>query len=102
MNELDIETLAIMAAKFKTLCKFTATSKVGGPERTICLPGDEIEVERWHSTEGLTDVIITTKYPHRKSQVTSVPWTWVVQAGAPKQLKEFMPPAPKKWNELLG
>ncbi|MGA2255091.1 MAG: hypothetical protein ABSG53_10550 [Thermoguttaceae bacterium] len=97
---MDIDTLAILAAKFKTLCKFTATSKAGGPERTICLPGDEIEVERWHSTEGLTDVVITSQNRLR-NQVTSVPWAWVMDAGAPKQLKEFMPPAPKKWNEIL-
>ena len=102
MGELDNETLAIMAAKFKTLCKFTAKTKAGGPDRIICLPGDEIEVERWHSAEGLTDVIITSKFPHRKSQATSVPWAWVVQAGAPSQLKEYMPPAPRKWNEILG
>lgn len=94
-------TLRMRAAKFEQLCKFTATNKAGSPDRIICLPGDEIEVERWHTTEGLTDVVIRSNYPRTRSQVTSIPWEWVEDAGAPEKLKTLMPTAPKTWRQIL-
>ncbi len=98
---MDDDTLRIVAAKFEQLCKFTATSKAGSLDRIVCLPGDEIIVERWHTTEGLTDVIIRSKNFVTKSQVTSIPWEWVEDAGAPKKLKAHMPPAPRTWKQVL-
>lgn len=95
---MNKETLKTIAAKFDLLGNFTATKRVESEavskDRTICKPGDKISVTRWHCHMGPTSVKINNRE-------TCIPFVWVMEMGAPKELASYMPFAPKTWKEVL-
>jgi hypothetical protein len=95
---MDIETLKKVATRFESLRKFTATRRVDSeaiaPDRRICMPGDKVEIERWHCYMGPTSLTVNGR-PH------CIPFGWVMEMGAPAELSQYMPFASKTWPEIL-
>lgn len=93
-----VDTLRQIAQTFETLSTFVATQTVQNErlfgDRIFCLKGDTIVVERWHCRMGPTSVTVN----HRPF---CVPFEWLVEAGAPARLKDYMPFAPKTWAQVI-
>ena len=98
-----IETLRAVAAVAKSRMKFTALNRVDSEafsiDRRICLPGDEIEVIRWYCNNGPTQIIV--KSSELGLRKTCIPFGWVMEMGAPKDLAQYMPFPARTWEEII-
>ena len=96
---MDKETLQKIADHFSALAEFTATARVDscaiGPDRTICQPGDKIVINQWYCFNGPTSLTVNGRQH-------CIPFSWVIEMGAPAELASYMPFAPKTWSEVLS
>lgn len=100
---MDKNMLKIVADAAKYRMQFTATNRVDSEafvlDRRLCMPGDKIEVIRWHCSNGPTEIIVDSKELGYKKHC--IPFCWVMEMGAPKDLAMYMPFAPDSWEEIL-
>lgn len=93
--------IAEEAAKRMT---FIATNRVNSCaytfDRRICLPGDKIEVIKWHCKNGPTEIIVTSQ--ELKGGRSCIPFNWVMEMGAPHDLEMYMPFFGKTWSEIIA
>lgn len=96
------QTLETVADAARPRMKFVAKHRVDSEafqlDRTICRPGDEVEVFSWECHEGPTNIRI---YDGFGSKNFCIPFHWVMEMGAPADLATYMPFAPLTWNEIL-
>lgn len=105
MSESYVKMLKARADKFHALAKFIAINQVNSMalfafDRAICRTGDEIEVERWYCKDGPT-VIHVHSHTQTQSGTTCVPFGWVMEMGASKDLAVYMPFPEKTWEEII-
>jgi hypothetical protein len=95
-----------VARRFRRIHKFVATERVDSeaiaPNRCICMPGDEIEVIKWYCQRGPTLINVTSHNSNSRTQQTCIPFSWVMEMGAPRELAEYMPFPEKSWDEILA
>lgn len=96
--------LESVATAAKSRMNFIATSRVDSEafalDRRLCMPGDKIEVIRWHCGNGPTEIIVDSyELGHKKH---CIPFCWVMEMGAPEDLAMYMTFAPDSWAEILN
>lgn len=100
-NRAVLEKLAITA---KQKMMFVATRRVDTDglvlDRRVCLPGDTIEVIKWYCFEGPTDIVV--KSNSLVGGKRCIPFQWVLEMGAPKDLAAHMPFAESTWDDMLN
>jgi len=97
-------TLEAVSKGAESRMKFTATKRVLSDaigtyqDKLLCLPGDEVTVERWHCSNGPTVIHVRGE----TFRNTCIPFGWVMEMGAPADLAAYMPFAPHSWEEVLA
>lgn len=96
-----LEPLAKAAeSRMAFTAKRCVNSEAIAHDRRICLAGDKIEVIRWHCKNGPTEIIVTSR--DLAGGQTCIPFSWVMEMGAPDDLESYMPIAPFSWPELIA
>ncbi len=93
-----VDTLKQISDKFDKLRFFKATKRVDSEaifDRQLARVGDEIEVIRWFCDKGPTQIKIN-------GIGTCVPFSWVMDMGANKELPIYMPFPEKTWAEIIA
>jgi len=97
-------TLEAVSKGAESRMKFTATKRVDSEaialDRRLCLPGDEIQVVRWHCFKGPTEIVVKSR--ELRGGKHCIPFGWVMEMGAPADLAAYMPFAPQTWEEVLA
>ncbi len=103
---MDIDILNKLSAKFDTLATFTAKNRVMSDaigtfkDKLLCEAGDKIQVIKWYCQNGPTEILITDQnwqIPKKRC----IPFGWVMEMGAPKELSMYMPFPEKTWAEII-
>lgn len=106
VSAIPLPMLESVANGFVSRAYFVARYRVDSEavlslDRTICLPGDLVEVLKWHCFECPTDIKVTSRGSGRVREFC-IPYSWVREAGAPVDLASYMPFAPQTWPEILA
>ncbi len=108
MSATYIALLKVISAEFDEKATFIANRRVNSDaigsleDRKICDAGDQVVVKRWHCCHGPTDIEVRSGDGRYLRKRTCVPFGWVEEMGAPKDLVEHMPFAPQVWAEIIA
>lgn len=103
---LDDETWRKLYETSKSVTAFTATKRVDSEAfdpatRKLCDRGDTIKVLMWECFKGPTRVSIKSRERARE-YTTSIPFSWIVEMGAPDNLAQYMPPIGYTWEDVMS